>query len=106
MRENGEPDGYSHRKKMSVAEALSAEMIRRDGVEAVVSDLTYDLRGGPPDFMDQLIASTFGHMAYEAIVAGQSGLMAAIHHDCYVWRRFRTPSAVRATSRSPLCRTP
>ena len=47
VRENGEPDGYSHRKKMSVAEALSAEMIRRDGVEAVVSDLTYDLRGGP-----------------------------------------------------------
>ena len=83
VQEYGEPDGYGHRKKMSVAEALSAEMIRREGVETVVSDLTYDLRGGPPDFMDKLIASTFGHMAYEAIVAGKSGLMAAIHGGCY-----------------------
>jgi ATP-dependent phosphofructokinase / diphosphate-dependent phosphofructokinase len=49
----------------------------------VVSDLTYDLRAGAPDFMDKLIASTFGTMAYEATQAGQSGLMAAIHDGCY-----------------------
>ena len=49
----------------------------------MVSDLTYDLRAGAPDFMDKLIASTFGTMAYEATQAGQSGLMAAIHEGCY-----------------------
>ena len=67
----------------SVAETLSTEIIRRTGEETVVSDLTYDLRSGSPDFMDKLIASTFGNMAYEATLKGQTGLMAAIHNGCY-----------------------
>ncbi|MSV34236.1 MAG: 6-phosphofructokinase [Bryobacterales bacterium] len=83
LQEYGEPDGYGHRKKTSIAETLSSEIIRRTGEETVVSDLTYDLRGGSPDFMDKLIASTFGTMAFEATVAGKSGLMAAIHNGCY-----------------------
>ncbi len=83
VQEYGEPDGYGHRKKASIAETLSNEIIRRTGDETVVSDLTYDLRGGSPDFMDKLIASTFGTMAFEATVAGKSGLMAAIHNGCY-----------------------
>ncbi|MDP8990221.1 MAG: 6-phosphofructokinase [Acidobacteriota bacterium] len=83
VEEYGEPDAYGHRKKASVAETLSTEIQQRTGAETVVSDLTYDLRGGPPDFMDKLIASTFGNMAYEATLAGQTGLMAAIHEGRY-----------------------
>ena len=83
IQEYGEPDDYGHRKKASIAETLSNEIIRRTGEETVVSDLTYDLRGGSPDFMDKLIASTFGTMAFEATMAGKSGLMAAIHNGCY-----------------------
>jgi ATP-dependent phosphofructokinase / diphosphate-dependent phosphofructokinase len=83
VQEYGDPDAYGHRKKASVAETLSTEIIRRTGEETVVSDLTYDLRSGAPDFMDKLIASTFGNMAYEATLAGKTGLMAAIHEGCY-----------------------
>jgi len=83
VQEYGEPDAYGHRKKASVAETLSTEIQQRTGAETVVSDLTYELRGGPPDFMDKLIASTFGNMAYEATLAGKTGLMAAIHEGCY-----------------------
>jgi len=83
VEEYGEPDAYGHRKKASVAETLSTEIQQRRGAETVVSDLTYDLRGGAPDFMDKLIASTFGNMAYEATLAGQSGLMAGIHEGRY-----------------------
>jgi 6-phosphofructokinase 1 len=83
VEEYGEPDAYGHRKKASVAETLSTEIQQRTGAETVVSDLTYDLRGGPPDFMDKLIASTFGNMAYEATLAGQTGLMAGIHEGRY-----------------------
>jgi len=43
-----------------------------------VSDLTYDLRSGVPDFVDKLVASTFGTMALEAVLDNQSGLMAAL----------------------------
>jgi 6-phosphofructokinase len=83
VQQYGEADAYGHRKKASVAEMLSTEIVQRTGEETVVSDLTYDLRGGAPDFVDKLIASTFGTMAYEATRAGETGLMAAIHEGRY-----------------------
>lgn len=83
VREYGEPDAYGHRKKQNVAEALSDEIHARSKDETIVSDLTYDLRSGAPDFVDKLVASTFGTMALEAVLAGQSGLMSALVNGCY-----------------------
>jgi 6-phosphofructokinase 1 len=77
-REYGEPDAYGHRKKASVAESLADEIKHRAGEETIVSDLTYDLRSGDPDFIDKLVALTFGNMAYDAILAGKTGLMSAL----------------------------
>ncbi len=74
----GEPDAYGHRKKASVAERLADEIRRRTGEEAITSDLTYDLRSGDPDFIDKLVALTFGNMAYDAILDGKTGLMSAL----------------------------
>jgi 6-phosphofructokinase 1 len=81
--EYGEPDAFGHRRKASVAEALSNEISRRTGEESIVSDLTYDLRGGEPDFVDKMIAATFGNIAMDAVLSGKSGLMAAIQGGCY-----------------------
>jgi 6-phosphofructokinase 1 len=78
VKEYGEPDAFGHRKKFSVAEAFSDELIQRSKVETVVSDLTYDLRSGAPDFLDTLVATTFGTMAYDAITNGKHGVMASI----------------------------
>jgi 6-phosphofructokinase 1 len=78
VQEYGDPDAYGHRKKASVAESLSDEIKRRAGEETIVSDLTYDLRSGDPDFVDKLVASTFGTMALDAVLEGQSGLMSAL----------------------------
>src|SRR3954447_12875142 len=77
-KEYGEPDAFGHRKKFSVAEAFSDEIINRTGAETVVSDLTYDLRSGAPDFLDTMVATTFGTMAYDAITSHKTGLMASI----------------------------
>lgn len=77
-KEYGEPDAFGHRKKFSVAEAFSDEVIARTGAETVVSDLTYDLRSGAPDFLDMMVATTFGTMAYDAITSHKHGLMASI----------------------------
>jgi ATP-dependent phosphofructokinase / diphosphate-dependent phosphofructokinase len=82
-REYGEPDAYGHRKKSNVAEQLAEEIKRRTGEETIVSDLTYDLRSGDPDFMDKLIALTFGNMAYDAMLDGKTGLMAAVVDGCF-----------------------
>jgi ATP-dependent phosphofructokinase / diphosphate-dependent phosphofructokinase len=78
VREYGEADAYGHRKKASVAEVLVDEIKRRTGEESIASDLTYDLRSGDPDFIDKLVALTFGNMAYDAILDGKTGLMSAV----------------------------
>jgi len=83
VKEYGEADAFGHRKKMSVAEDLSNEIKSAVGEETIVSDLTYDLRSGAPDFVDRMVASTFGNIAFDAVLAGKSGLMAAIEHGCY-----------------------
>jgi 6-phosphofructokinase len=83
VQEYGEPDAYGHRKKASVAEALSTEISRRTGEEAIVSDLTYDLRSGDPDFVDKLVAANFGNIAMDALLAGKSGVMASLVEGRY-----------------------
>jgi ATP-dependent phosphofructokinase / diphosphate-dependent phosphofructokinase len=83
VHEYGPPDAYGHRKKANVAEALAEEIKQRAGVETITSDLTYDLRSGDPDFVDKLVALTFGNIAYDAILDGKSGLMAALVNGRY-----------------------
>ncbi len=83
VQEYGEPDAFGHRKKASIAEALATEISRRTGEESIVSDLTYDLRSGDPDFVDKLIAATFGNLALDAVLAGKSGVMAALVEGRY-----------------------
>jgi len=83
VKEYGEPDAFGHRKKMSVAEDLSNEIKRMAGEETIVSDLTYDLRSGSPDFVDKMVAATFAGMAIDCIKAGSHGLMTAISNGCF-----------------------
>jgi len=90
--EYGEADAYGHKKKASVAESLSDEIKKRTKEETIVSDLTYDLRSGTPDFVDKLIASTFGAMALEAILENKSGLMAALVNGCYTMAPIPDPA--------------
>ena len=72
VKEYGDPDAFGHRKKMSVAEDLSNEIKAATGEETIVSDLTYDLRSGSPDFVDRMVAATFAGMAMDAIAGGQA----------------------------------
>src|SRR5579864_1212978 len=83
VKEYGDADAFGHRKKMSVAEDLSNEIKRRTGQETIVSDLTYELRSGSPDFVDRMVASTFAGMAVDAIETGRHGQMTAICNGCF-----------------------
>jgi ATP-dependent phosphofructokinase / diphosphate-dependent phosphofructokinase len=83
MREYGLADAFGHKKKASVAEDLSDEIQGRTGSETIVSDLTYDLRGGSPDFVDRLVAATFAGMAIDCLERGERGKMMAINQGCY-----------------------
>jgi 6-phosphofructokinase len=81
--ELGEPDGFGHRRKVDIGEALAEEIRRRSGEDAIVSQLTYDLRSGDPDSFDQMVATTFANMAVDLIVDGVSGRMIAIRGGRY-----------------------
>ncbi len=83
VQEYGEPDAFGHRKKASVGDALSLEISRRTREGSIVIDLTYDLRSGEPDFVDKMIATTFGNMAMDAVLKGKTGLMSALVDGCY-----------------------
>ena len=92
VKEYGEPDAYGHRKKMSVAEDLSSEIKAATGEETVVSDLTYELRSGTPDFVDRMVAITFAGMVMDAIQEGKQGLMAAVSHGRFVLKPIPDPA--------------
>jgi len=83
LRETGEADAFGHKKKANVADDLSEEIKRRTGEETIVSDLTYDLRSGNPDFIDKMIATTFASMAIDTIAKGESGKMMGISQGCF-----------------------
>jgi 6-phosphofructokinase len=83
VQEYGDPDAFGHRKKASVGDALAMEISRRTREGSIVSDLTYDLRSGEPDFVDKMIATTFGNMAMDAVLKGKTGLMSALVDGCY-----------------------
>lgn len=87
----GEPDAYGHRKKTNVAEVFSDEIKRRTHEETIVSDLTYELRSGEADFVDKMVAATFGNMAIDTILAGQSGQMTSIVNGCYAMSEIPDP---------------
>src|SRR5574340_642746 len=78
VREYGEADAFGHRKKANVGEDFSDEVKKASGEETIISDLTYDLRSGSPDFIDRMVASTFAGMAMYCIQEGKHGLMMAI----------------------------
>ncbi|HLF97044.1 MAG TPA: 6-phosphofructokinase [Methylococcaceae bacterium] len=92
VQEYGEPDAFGHRKKLSVGEAFSAEVTARTGEDTLVSDLTYDLRSGEPDFVDKVVGYTFAGMAMDCIQEGRSGVMTAIVDGCYALAEIPDPA--------------
>ena len=83
VKEYGEADAYGHRKKVDIGAALAEEVQKRTGQETMVSDLTYDLRSGEPDSIDQMVAITFANIAVELIREGMTGRMIGMQRGCY-----------------------
>ena len=81
--EYGEADAYGHRKKVNVAESLANEIKRRTGEETIVVRPHLRPALGRPGLHRQARGLTFGNMAYDALLEGKSGLMAALVEGCY-----------------------
>jgi ATP-dependent phosphofructokinase / diphosphate-dependent phosphofructokinase len=87
LQEFGEADAYGHRRPVDIGSALAAELSRRTGIETVHSDLTYDLRSGDPDALDQMVATTFANVAVDLLADGIDGRMVAIRDGKYAHAR-------------------
>jgi 6-phosphofructokinase 1 len=83
LQEVGEPDAFGHRRKENVGEALAREILNRTGIESLAIELTYDLRSGQPDALDQIVASTFANVAMDLLADGRFGRMVAIRDGKY-----------------------
>jgi ATP-dependent phosphofructokinase / diphosphate-dependent phosphofructokinase len=83
LEEIGEPDAFGHRHKADVGYTMAQEIRRRTGIETVNSDLTYDLRSGDPDAIDQMVAITFANVAMDLIRDGVTGRMVAVRDGKY-----------------------
>ncbi len=81
--EVGEADAYGHKKKIDIGHALAEEIKRRTGEETMSSDLTYDLRSGEPDAIDQIVAITYANIALDLIRDGVTGRMVGVQNGCY-----------------------
>jgi ATP-dependent phosphofructokinase / diphosphate-dependent phosphofructokinase len=81
--EFGDADAYGHRKKLDIGHALAQEVKQRTGEDTMSSDLTYDLRSGEPDAVDQLVANTFANIALDLILEGVTGRMVAVQNGRY-----------------------
>src|SRR5579863_5944081 len=83
VEEVGEMDAYGHHKKVDVGKALAKELEQRTSEETITRDLTYDLRSGDPDAMDQIVATTFANIAVDLIRDGITGRMVGLQNGCY-----------------------
>jgi 6-phosphofructokinase len=83
VEEYGEADAYGHKKKVDIGSALSEEIRKRTREETIISDLTYDLRSGDPDALDQLVAITFANIAVDLIREGICGRLVALQDGKY-----------------------
>ncbi len=79
----GEADAYGHRKKVDIGYALAEILRKRTGQETMASDLTYDLRSGDPDAVDQVVATTFANLALDLIADNVTGRMVAVREGRY-----------------------
>src|SRR6202041_2604816 len=83
VQETGEADAFGHRKKVDIGHAFAQEIQKRTGEDTVISDLTYDLRAGAPDAIDQIVATTFGNIAVDLIRDGIPNRMIGIQDGRY-----------------------
>ena len=83
VQQYGPPDLYGHRRKVNIAESFAEKMEQMTDEKTTVTDLTYELRSGEPDFLDKMVATAFATMAFDCAASGATGRMMAIRDGCY-----------------------
>jgi 6-phosphofructokinase 1 len=76
---SGEVDAFGHVRLGGVGNQLAGEIEARTGQESRAVVLGHIQRGGTPTAFDRWLATRFGLHAIDAVAAGDTGVMVALH---------------------------
>jgi 6-phosphofructokinase 1 len=79
----GEADDYGHKKLGGAGFAVAQEIERRTRVAVLYQQLAYLMRSGAPDALDRMVATSYGHLAADRLVRGETGCMVALREGRY-----------------------
>jgi 6-phosphofructokinase 1 len=79
----GEADAYGHKKLGGIGQYIGSEIEKRSGVGVMVQQLGYLMRGGAPDALDRMVATTYGYLAADLLIQRKSGRMVALRDGKY-----------------------
>jgi 6-phosphofructokinase 1 len=79
----GEADAYGHKKLGGLGQYIGGEIEKRSGIGVMVQQLGYLMRGGAPDALDRMVATTYGYLAADLLIQRKSGRMVALRDGKY-----------------------
>ena len=79
----GEADAYGHKKLGGIGQYIGSEIEKRSGAGVMVQQLGYLMRGGAPDALDRMVATTYGYLAADLLIQRKSGRMVALRDGKY-----------------------
>jgi ATP-dependent phosphofructokinase / diphosphate-dependent phosphofructokinase len=81
--QRGKADAYGHQKLGGIGQ-VAGEMLKEiTGVGIIQQNVAYLMRCGPPDALDLMVATNYGTLAADLLMAKQSGRMVALKDGCY-----------------------
>ncbi len=80
---SGEADAYGHKKLGGVGLALAHAIEQRTRVAVLHQQLAYLMRSGAPDALDRMVATSYGQLAADLLLRGETGRMVALRNGCY-----------------------
>jgi ATP-dependent phosphofructokinase / diphosphate-dependent phosphofructokinase len=81
MVSSGDKDSFGHVRLGGVGSVLAGEIQHRTGFETRVTTLGHIQRGGSPTARDRVLATRYGLKAWDMVVSGDFGSMAALQGD-------------------------
>jgi 6-phosphofructokinase len=80
---SGEPDAYGHRKLGGVGEQTGAVLKELTGENILNQQLSYLMRSGTPDSLDQMVAVNYANMAIDLFLKGVFGRLVTLNRGIY-----------------------
>jgi 6-phosphofructokinase len=81
--QRGKPDAFGHLKLGGIGEQVGDLLKEITGVGIIHQNVAYLMRCGAPDALDLMVATNYGTLAADLLLAKQSGRMVALRNGCY-----------------------